>query len=118
MTNHDHDRAGDWWLALLIALAALMLVGCGSAPALQRWEAAMSVYTAANNYAADSFDAGKLTVDDLKDIRARLRPVRELLNAWGATISVDGKTSDASAEAAATVALDAARAYLLKARKP
>ena len=79
----------------------------------------MTLYTVANNAAADSFDAGKLTREDLITIRDTwFKPARVALNAWGITISADGKTSDAKAESLANIALDAARAELLKRRKP
>ena len=74
----------------------------------------MSIYTASNNTVAYAVDEGKIDADDAKAYRELARIARASLDAWGVTISVDGKTDSGSARAAAEGALSAARQWLAR----
>ena len=74
----------------------------------------MGFYTASNNTVAYAVDEGHIKVDDAKAYRELAKVARASLDAWHATISLDGKTDNGSARAAAEGALSAARQWLAR----
>lgn len=102
--------------SLLLAGLLLFTVGCANAPALTRYETAMAVYTAANHAAADLFEDGRISAGDLIAFRRIGTETRKALDAWGATISADGKESSGALEAIAQSAMQSLRTWLANAR--
>ena len=76
----------------------------------------MSLYAAGNNTVAIALDEGRIDVDDAKTYRELARVARAFLDAWGATISLDGKTDDGASRAAAEAAFIKARSWLARVR--
>jgi len=100
----------------VLAILTLFLAGCGTA--LQKYETGMAVYIAGNNAAADLFDEGKVSQQDLKLFRdAVARPFREALDAYASTISPDGKTADEGLYVAVRAAMTKFQAWLITTRR-
>lgn len=102
--------------AVAFLLPLLLLAGCANHPALTRYETAMAVYTAANNAAADLYDMGKVSKEDLATFRQIGKEARKALDAWASTISADGKESSGALESVAQSLMQSLREWLANAR--